>query len=241
MHCRTGRFHVACGATLVAVAVIAFGTSHAADVIKANNTNALNLGTSWASGTVPTTTDIGVWNNTVTAANTVALGGDLSWQGIKLQSPGGKVTITGAANTLTLGSAGIGVLTGTQQLEIQSRVALLTSQTWTLSAAPAASQSLVFNATTQPTSFAMGGNTLDVVGSGTVRFTSGSLLTGGTINVRNTIEWIKDNSPTLAAMSRNGEIAIVGSMYDVATGQVEFLDGVGFAAKTPSGVQAVHH
>ena len=62
-----------------------------------------------------------------------------------------------------------------------------------------------------------------------------------TINVRNTIEWIKDNSPTLAAMSRNGEIAIVGSMYDVATGQVEFLDGVGFAAKTPSGVQAVHH
>jgi carbonic anhydrase len=60
------------------------------------------------------------------------------------------------------------------------------------------------------------------------------------INVRNTIEWIKDNSPTLAAMSRNGEIAIVGSMYDVATGQVEFLDGVGFAAKTPSGVQAVH-
>jgi carbonic anhydrase/SulP family sulfate permease len=60
------------------------------------------------------------------------------------------------------------------------------------------------------------------------------------INVRNTIEWIKDNSPTLAAMSRNGEIAIVGSMYDVATGQVEFLDGVGFASKTPSGVQSVH-
>jgi carbonic anhydrase len=41
-------------------------------------------------------------------------------------------------------------------------------------------------------------------------------------------------------MSRNGEIAIVGSMYDVATGQVEFLDGVGFASKTPSGVQSVH-
>ena len=108
MRRRTGRFHVACGAMLVAAAVIASGTSHAADVIKANNTNALNLGTSWASGTAPTTTDIGVWNNTVTAANTVALGGDLSWQGIRLQSPGGKVTITGAAelgedgHTLTL-------------------------------------------------------------------------------------------------------------------------------------------
>jgi carbonic anhydrase len=42
-------------------------------------------------------------------------------------------------------------------------------------------------------------------------------------------------------MSRNGEIAIVGSMYDVATGQVEFLDGVGFASKTPSGILAAHH
>jgi carbonic anhydrase len=61
------------------------------------------------------------------------------------------------------------------------------------------------------------------------------------INVRNTIEWIKDNSPTLASMSRNGEIAIVGAMYDVATGQVEFLDGVGFASKTPSGILAAHH
>jgi MFS superfamily sulfate permease-like transporter len=51
------------------------------------------------------------------------------------------------------------------------------------------------------------------------------------INVRNTIEWIKDNSPTLAKMSLAGEIAIVGAMYDVATGKVEFLDGVGFASE----------
>jgi carbonic anhydrase/SulP family sulfate permease len=50
------------------------------------------------------------------------------------------------------------------------------------------------------------------------------------INVRNTIQWIKDNSPTLAKMALGGEIAIVGAMYDVATGKVEFLDGVGFAA-----------
>ena len=79
--------------------------SFAADVIKGNNTTALNLGASWTSGTAPTTADVAVWNNTVTAANSSALGSDLSWQGIKLQSPGGKVTITGAANTLTLGSA----------------------------------------------------------------------------------------------------------------------------------------
>jgi hypothetical protein len=184
------------------------GAAWAADVIKANNANALNLGTSWTSGTAPTTADVAVWNSTVTAANSVALGSDLSWQGIRLQSPGGKVTITGAANTLTLGSAGIGILTGTQQLEIQSRVALLTSQTWTLNAAPAGSQSLVFNAPTQPTSFAMGGNTLDVVGSGTVRFTSGSLLTGGTINVRNTMFDVQSGGSRTSAIGSDATINV---------------------------------
>lgn len=49
------------------------------------------------------------------------------------------------------------------------------------------------------------------------------------INVRNTIRWIEANSPTLARMAVAGEIAIVGAMYDVRTGRVEFLDGVGFA------------
>ena len=216
MRRRTGRFHVACGATLVAVAVIAFGTSHAADVIKANNTNALNLGTSWASGTAPTTTDIGVWNNTVTAANTVALGGDLSWQGIRLQSPGGKVTITGAANTLTLGSAGINQLSGTQQLEIQSKVTLLTSQTWSLNAGqPGGSDnhSVRFNAQVQPTSFTLGGNTLNLVGSGSVQFTSGSLLTGGTINVGNTRLDVQSGGSRTSAIG--GDVTI-----NVAAGKI---------------------
>ena len=54
------------------------------------------------------------------------------------------------------------------------------------------------------------------------------------INVRNTIRWIHNHSPTLASMSLNGEIAIVGAMYDVSTGRVEFLDGVGFASR-PNG------
>jgi carbonic anhydrase len=47
------------------------------------------------------------------------------------------------------------------------------------------------------------------------------------INVRNTIRWIEDNSPVLKSMIINGEIGIVGAMYDVASGRVTFLDGVG--------------
>ncbi|MFM8873352.1 MAG: carbonic anhydrase, partial [Phycisphaerales bacterium] len=51
------------------------------------------------------------------------------------------------------------------------------------------------------------------------------------INVRNMMKWIVDNSPTLASMVANGEIAVVGAMYDVATGRVEYLDGASVAGQ----------
>jgi carbonic anhydrase len=43
-------------------------------------------------------------------------------------------------------------------------------------------------------------------------------------NVRLTLSAIRDQSDTLAEMERDGEIVIVGAMYDVATGAVHFLD-----------------
>ncbi len=43
-------------------------------------------------------------------------------------------------------------------------------------------------------------------------------------NVEMTIENIKQQSPVLKEMLDNGEIAIVGAMYDVETGAVEFMD-----------------
>lgn len=52
------------------------------------------------------------------------------------------------------------------------------------------------------------------------------------INVRNTMVWIEQNSPTLAEMLRTGEIALVGAMYDVTTGRVEVLDGLRAPAPT---------
>lgn len=45
----------------------------------------------------------------------------------------------------------------------------------------------------------------------------------GTKNVELTIERIRKESPVLAEMESAGEIAIVGGMYDLATGQVNFL------------------
>ncbi len=43
-------------------------------------------------------------------------------------------------------------------------------------------------------------------------------------NVRMTIENIRKMSPVLRIMEVDGEIGIIGAMYDVATGAVAFLD-----------------
>ncbi|MFK8045375.1 MAG: carbonic anhydrase family protein [Crocinitomicaceae bacterium] len=43
-------------------------------------------------------------------------------------------------------------------------------------------------------------------------------------NVKNTIEQIRANSPILAEMEANGEIKIVGAVYDMDNGIVTFLD-----------------
>ena len=88
-----------------------------AERIKANNTTNLNLAASWDALT--TSTDVGNWTTTVAAANTVALGADLSWQGIKIVAPGGLVTIS-PGNTLMIGGRGIDLSTATQDLTIQS-------------------------------------------------------------------------------------------------------------------------
>jgi carbonic anhydrase len=42
-------------------------------------------------------------------------------------------------------------------------------------------------------------------------------------NVRCTIEYIRKNSPILEAMEADGEIAVVGGIYDMHTGEVTFL------------------
>ena len=45
-----------------------------------------------------------------------------------------------------------------------------------------------------------------------------------TQNVKLTIERIKTESPVLAEMEKNGEIVIVGAMYDIHTGAVNFYE-----------------
>ena len=98
-------------------------SSRAADITKADNATNLNLTGAWSGGVVPTFLDVALWNNTVTSANTVLLGANLTWGGIRIANPAGAVTIS-AGNTLMLLGSGIDMSAATQDLTINAGVAL---------------------------------------------------------------------------------------------------------------------
>lgn len=147
---------------LAASLLAALCTAHAdaAEVAKADNTDALNLTTSWALGTAPTSADVAFWDSTVTGANTVLLGADTSWQGIKLTTPGGAVTIS-SGNTLTLGTSGIDLSAATQDLTISSGLTLNGGQIWNV----ASGRTLTLSTGTFTRN---AGTTLNLQGTGTV-------------------------------------------------------------------------
>src|SRR5690349_25218 len=95
----------ACAAAMLAILVFS-ATSHALDFIKADNQDSLSLNSSWTNGTPPTAGDVAVWDLNVATAfpQTVALGADASWSGIRIADPAGAVRIS-PGNTLTLGAS----------------------------------------------------------------------------------------------------------------------------------------
>ena len=124
---------------LVVLALFGFATgAGAADIIKANNTTALVTGGSFTTNPILNDgSEVAVWDNTVTAANTVAMGGDLNLVGIRIANPGGAVVVTHAAgNVLTIGSSGIDLSTATQNLTLMNSanvagdIAINAGQTW---------------------------------------------------------------------------------------------------------------
>ena len=104
---------------IATIASVAF-SAQAADIIKANNTDALNLTTSWVGGNVPGAGSVAVWDSTVAAANNPPLGADTLWQGLKVTDPGGLVTVGTGANSLILGIAGINMAAATQDVYLNA-------------------------------------------------------------------------------------------------------------------------
>jgi autotransporter-associated beta strand protein len=136
------------------VTALALGLSEstvvAATSTKQNNSTNLNLTGSW--DTLPGTTDIAQWTSTVTAANSPALGADLSWLGLKIVSPGGLVTLA-AGNALTVGASGIDLSSATQNLTINSGLTLQGQQSWKAAAGRTLNVAGTFNRTSATVDF----------------------------------------------------------------------------------------
>jgi autotransporter-associated beta strand protein len=209
-------------------ASVAFSSSvvSAAEIVKASvaSTNLLNTSTAWVGGTVPGASDVALWNSTVTAANAtgsqtiVQMGGDFSWQGIKVTDVVGtanqgaanvsgiRMLNTSSANTLTLGSLGIDMSAATQALLIQSKVTLGADQTWNIKNANTAgaplgfnnNEDLAFGSLGSAAAFDLNGKTVTATGLGQITISSGYTISNGTINVGNNLFVIQGgNSQTM--------------------------------------------
>ncbi len=103
---------------------------------KANNTDALNLVSSW-SAFVPNAGNIAEWNNLVAGPNTTSLGANIAFAGIKISDSAGPVTINGGGNTLTLGAAptDLDLSAATQDLTLNSDLAMSAANVWNVASA----------------------------------------------------------------------------------------------------------
>jgi autotransporter-associated beta strand protein len=149
-------------------------------ITRANNATLLNAGGAWG-GTAPSTTTVAQFSTTLNAANAaVAIGGNVSWQGIRIDNPTQLINIgaTGSS-TLTLGSYGIVTTSSsTTGLTIGANVALAADQSWDMAAnRPLTITGNIDNAGFNLTKLSGGNFTLSGVMSGTGGYTQRS---GGT-------------------------------------------------------------
>ncbi len=104
-------------------------SANAADTYKLDNAANLNLASSWENNAAPTSADVANWDSFVTGPNSTQLGANLAWDGIRVLDPAGPVTISGV-HTLSLGASGINLSTATQNLTLNSALALSADQAW---------------------------------------------------------------------------------------------------------------
>ena len=195
-------------ATLLATSLGLAVAGHAAEttITKADNADALNLGTSWAGATVPGATEVALWDNTVTSANTTLLGGDLSWAGIRIADPGGPVGIS-AGNTLTLGSAGIDMSAASQNLTLANALAIGGAQAWNVSVG----QSLtVSGALSGSAAIAKSGPGALVLGGANASFGGAVTIDDGTLQLDSAAALGTANAITLGSSSGVDPTLIIG-------------------------------
>lgn len=214
----------------------------ASEIIKANNTTALNDTGAWTGGVVPVSGDIAVWDSTTNVDRSNALGGNVSFGGIKVTNVAGGTTQTINATTagavLTLGSSGIDMSAATVNLSILAVMDLTASQTWnvasgrTLTIGGLNTGSGTITLSGAGATFALANSSN---GSSTAAATAGPLGTG-TVNLENGIRLTSSTLTTSRtirnAVNLNGDIEVV--MGNTTNGGMSFSGNmdVGSATRT---------
>lgn len=163
----------------VAILVLASSNLTAAVRTKANNSDPLNLTTSWTNGIVPAGADMALFESTITGPLTLSLGPDTAWNQINFNNPGGDITIA-AGNTLTLSNnTPLTFGAGAANLTLDCDLFCAGANFTTLPAAPT-NRTVTFNGAIQgrAATVTLGNNT------GTLRLGSAlSTLIGSTVQI----------------------------------------------------------
>jgi len=133
----TGRMTgVKAGLAVGLVSMLAMAT-HAAEIQKADNTDALALGSSWVGGVAPGADDTALFDGeaTPTATNWIyGLGGDVVWGGIRATNHAGFLSVTNDGSRLSLGAGGMDLaiekIDWKGQTSFDLPITLTASQTW---------------------------------------------------------------------------------------------------------------
>lgn len=190
-------------------------SAFAGDCIKRNNLANLNEAASW--DTLPTATDVAVFNDIFANAGTLNTGRQVTWTGVRVTNPANDVSIYNAAagNEIALGAAGIDLSAATKNLSIQ-QLRVDADQTWNVSAGHAFDVSAVAPRTGVLTLNGTGPFTIIKSGAGAVNLDTADTAIGN-------IRWVVNE----------GEVrAIWSDASAFGTGTIT-LGGGGIVAGTP--------
>jgi len=160
--------------------------------------------------------------------NTVLLGANANWAGIKILDPAGLVTIS-AGNALALGASGIDMSLATNNLTIAAVVSNTVPQTWTVTNGATLTLSGVVIGTAANLVTKAGNGTLILSGANT--YSGGTVVNGGTLQIssgtgagtgaitNNNGVTFKPNTTTTLANSFNFNGTVIIDLNNVAGNQ----------------------
>ncbi len=206
------------------------------EISKADNADALNLGSSWVGGVVPGMNDVATWDAALTASRTYTLGDDLSWLGFAVPAnPGGNLAFN-SGYTLTLGREGI-YTTPDRSITFNCAIVLGTNQTWSIGSNTTTPAGQVDTAgymlylagagSKQFKGAIVGGGDLILTRGGT-KFSNGSVATASDVFINNGTSLTFDATPAAGGAARAANITLYGTGNDSARAAL-YVNGVSSA------------